>query len=107
MMKTLCYSVRLQMLVDISDKACKAIAFDGSEAILPKSQIFGSDYEVVKSEAYWISAWILKQKNLQYSTKKSAYFDENGRKLPSVTVEHHVPQKEDKLSHNEIKDLER
>lgn len=73
--KTKCYSVRLMALSSISDKAYKAIAFDGSEAIIPKSQVFGEDYEVQKSEAYWISAWILGQKEgFQYSTKKVQWF---------------------------------
>ena len=60
-MKTKCYSVRLQSLVSMSDKAYKATSFDGSEAILPKSQVFGVDYDVQKSEAYWISSWILEE----------------------------------------------
>lgn len=68
------YSVRLESLIDISDKAYKAIAFDGSEAIIPKSQVYGPDLEVEKSEAFWISAWILEQKELQYSTKKVRWF---------------------------------
>jgi hypothetical protein len=58
----------------------KAVAFDGSEAIVPRSQVFQQDYSVTKSEAYWISAWILKQKQLQYSTKKQATFDSVTRK---------------------------
>lgn len=74
-MKTKVYSVRLVSLISISDKAYKAIAFDGSTAIIPKSQVFGEDYEVVKSEAYWISAWILEQKELQYSTKKAGWYN--------------------------------
>jgi hypothetical protein len=65
-MKVICYSVRLQSLTDISEKAVRATAFDGSEAIIPKSQVYGQDYEVTKSEAYWIAEWILKQKSLQY-----------------------------------------
>ena len=69
-MKVLCYSVRLQSLTDISEKAVRATTFDGSEAIIPKSQVFGQDYEVNKSEAYFISAWILEKKDLQYSRQK-------------------------------------
>ena len=37
-MKTLCYSVRLESLVRISDKAFRATAFDGSTDIIPDSQ---------------------------------------------------------------------
>lgn len=75
MSKVKCYSVRLESLVSISDKAYRASAFDGSTAILPKSQVFGRDYEVEKSDAYWISAWILGQKELQYSSKKQRWFE--------------------------------
>lgn len=59
-MKTKCYSVRLQSLFSISDKAYKATAFDGSSDVLPASQVFGQDYDVQKSDAYWIAAWIMK-----------------------------------------------
>ena len=54
-MKVLCYSVRLKSLTSISEKAYKAVSFDGSEAILPKSQVLAQDYDVQKLEAYWIS----------------------------------------------------
>lgn len=91
-MKTLCYSVRLESLVSISDKAFKARAFDGSEAIIPKSQVFGIDYEVQKSDSWWISAWILEKKDLQYSCKKAAWFNENGQMVPNYTVEKHIPK---------------
>lgn len=90
-MRTLCYSVRLESLVRISDLAFKARAFDGSEDILPKSQVFGVDHDVQKSDAWWITAWILEKKNLQYSCKKAAWFDENRRMLPTYTVEKHQP----------------
>lgn len=104
-MKTKCYSVRLQSLVSISDKALQAIAFDGSEAIIPKSQVFGQDYDVHKSEAYWIAAWILEKKDLQYSHKKSAYFDENGRMLPDYKIEKHKPVKFEPVISNLHEDL--
>ena len=92
-MRTRCFSVRLQDLQSISDKAFKAVAFDGSEAILPKSQVFGRDWDIAKSEAYWISAWILEKKDLQYSHKKEAFFDSVSREqLPSYTIEKHIPE---------------
>lgn len=107
-MKTKCYSVRLESLESISEKAYKATAFDGSSAILPKSQVFGEDYEVVKSEAYWISEWILQQKSLQYSKKKSAWFDAETRKrLPDYIVEQHKPEKRDAVPDNSIDELKR
>ncbi|MFA9191133.1 hypothetical protein AAGV28_07090 [Flavobacterium sp. FZUC8N2.13] len=107
-MKVLCYSVRLSSLTAISDKCYKATAFDGSEALIPKSQVFGQDYSVSKSEAYWISEWILKQKSLQYSSKKQATFDTITRKeVPVWIVEKHEPTKIDPLENNTIKELKR
>jgi hypothetical protein len=86
----------------------KAVAFDGSEAILPRSQVFQQDYSVTKSEAYWISAWILKQKQLQYSTKKEATFDSVTRKeVPTWTIEKHEPTILEPLKNNTIKNLKR
>ena len=102
-MRTLCYSVRLESLVRISDKAFKATAFDGSSDIIPASQVFGRDYDVMKSDAYWISAWILGK----YSGKKQAWFDENGHQLPTYTIERHTPEKKEAVESNEINDLKR
>ncbi len=107
-MKTRCYSVRLSSLTEISDKCYKAIAFDGSEALIPKSQVFGQDSDVSKSDAYWISTWILEQKAIQYSTKKEAWFDkETGEMLPSFTIIKHKPTKKEALENNTIKNLKR
>ena len=109
-MKTKCYSVRLQSLVSISDKAYKATAFDGSQAILPKSQVFGSDYDVIKSEAYWIASWFLEKEDvhLQCSHKKEAWFDKDSRKmLPTYHIEHHTPEKKKPLENNRIDELAR
>ena len=106
-MRTLCYSVRLESLVRISDKAFKATSFDGSSDIIPASQVFGRDYEVTKSEAYWISSWILEKKSIQYSGKKQAWFDENGHQLPTYTIERHQPEKREAKENNEIKSLKR
>ncbi|HAN19604.1 MAG: hypothetical protein A2X13_14810 [Bacteroidetes bacterium GWC2_33_15] len=93
-MKTLCYSVRLESLVSISDKCFLARSFNGSEDLIPKSQVFGQDYSVQKSQAYWISAWILEKKKLQYSSKKEAWFYNDSRKMaPQITITKHVPEK--------------
>jgi hypothetical protein len=59
----------------ISPKCYKATAFDGSTALIPKQFVFGQDYEITKSDAYWISAWILGKKDLQYSSKKVKWFN--------------------------------
>jgi len=103
-----CVSVRLESLYSISEKAYKAVAFDGSEAIIPKSQVFGRDYDVIKSEAWWISAWILEKKELQYSRKKCAWFDNESReRLPDIVVEKHKPEKVKAKEDNEIKQLKK
>lgn len=94
MARTLCYSVRLESLVSISDRAFKARGFDGSEDVIPKSQVFGPDYSVTKSDAYWIAAWLLEKKHLQYSKKKKAWFDASTRQiLPNKTVTTHIPSR--------------
>jgi hypothetical protein len=104
-MKTKCYSVRLESLVPITAACYKARSFDGSEDLIPASQIFGKDFDVQKSDAYWISAWILGKKNLQYSTRKEAWFDEHGRQLPTITVHKHTPKPIDKINVKPIKSL--
>jgi hypothetical protein len=107
-MKTLCYSVRLESLTAISDKCYKASAFDGSEALIPKSQVFGQDYSVTKSEAYWISEWILRQKSLQYSCKKEAWFDSVTKKmLPTYKIEKHTPDRVEPVKNNTIQDIKK
>lgn len=99
--KTLCYSVRLASLRSISYKAYLAKGFDGSEAIIPKSQFYGTDYDVQKSTAYWIAAWILEKKNLQYSDKKQAWFNPKTGQMEEVIhtkVERHVPEKKEPIN---------
>lgn len=92
-MKTKCYSVRLESMRRISDKCYSARGFDGSEALIPASQVYGQDYEVSKSEAWWITAWILEKKDLQYSTKKEAFFyTDTGKRAPDVEIVRHVPE---------------
>lgn len=107
MSRTKCYSVRLQSLISISDKAYKATSFDGSSDIIPKSQVFGVDYDVQKSEAYWIAAWLLEKKHIQYSTNKEAWFGEDGRMLPTYHVEKHKPEKKESLINNIIEELKK
>lgn len=105
-MRVKCYSVRLASLEPISRLAYKAVAFDGSSDIIPASQVFGQDYEVSKSDAWWISAWILEKKSLQYSRKKSANFDkETRRMIPEIIIEKHYPDHVRPVSDNIIPDL--
>lgn len=107
-MRVKCYSVRLESLVSISDKAYKATCFDGSSDIIPKSQVFGRDWDVMKSEAWWISAWILEKKSLQYSCKKMAEFDsETAMMLPTITAEKHSPEKMGPVPENVVNELMR
>ncbi|MEJ8598995.1 hypothetical protein JSO62_09930 [Riemerella anatipestifer] len=109
-MKIKCYSVRLQSLVKISDKAYKATAFDGSTAIIPISQVFGKDWEVLKTDSYWIAAWILEKKSIQYSGKKVAWFNAETCKIEpnyKYEVEHHIPEKKTKSKSTIKKELKR
>lgn len=106
-MKTKCYSVRLESLLRISEKAYKAASFDGSSDIIPVSCVFGRDYDVQKSEAYWIAAWILSKKEIQYSSKKEAWFDESGKMLPTYHIERHTPDKKEAVPTNEIQELQK
>lgn len=96
-MRTKCYSVRLESMALISPKCYKATDFNGNADLIPSSQVFGQDYSVIKSEAYWISAWILEKKSITYSTKKEAWFDESGKQLPNIEVFHHVPERKTAL----------
>lgn len=105
-MKVKCYSVRLSSLEWISPLAYMALAYDGSSAIIPASQIYGQDDDVIKSDAWWISEWILEKKSLQYSRKKSAWFDSVTRKmLPDVIIERHHPSYVQPVDDNRIDDL--
>ncbi len=109
MTTTKCYSVRLESFRRISEKCYKAVAFDGSEALIPASQFFGEDHEVQKGNAYWISAWILEKKDLQYSSKKVAYFDYDKNKLnkPTYSITKHIPEHVDSVLNNEIEELKK
>lgn len=106
-MKIRCFSVRLKSLIQISDKAYKATAFDGSTAIFPISQIYGENL-FDKPNTFWISEWILARKTIQYSHKKEAFFDSKTRKmLPTIKVSMHIPAPiEDKFD-NIIKELKK
>lgn len=106
-MSVLCYSVRLESLVRISDKAFLATCYDGRSAVIPSSQVYGEDHDVSKSNAWWISAWILSRTALQYSVKKQAWFSEDGRLLPTYSVEHHTPERHAVKESNIIKELKR
>lgn len=109
-MKTHCYSVRLQSLSRISDKCFKAVDFNGNEDLIPASQIFGTDYDVQKSEAYWISSWILEKKNITYSAKKEGFFNPDTRQVEPkyrIEIEKHIPETKQPVIDNTINELKR
>lgn len=94
-MKTKCISVKLKSLVSISDKCFKATDFNGNEDLIPKSQVFGDDNSSSKSEAYWISEWILEKKSITFSHKKIAWHDSETNKFKphiEIIIEKHIPE---------------
>ncbi len=101
MKKTKVYSVRLQSLTSISAKCYKATDFNGNEDLIPKSQVFGQDWDVQKSEAYWIAAWILEQKSITYSTKKEGWYNPETNKVTlafnsdNIEITHHIPERKE------------
>lgn len=105
-MEVKCYSVRLKSLESISEKMYKAKDFNGNVAFIPKSFVYGEDNEVFRSEAYWISAWILERRNLSFSGKKRALFDLDSRKmLPSQVIERYRPERKEPVENNDIESL--
>ena len=60
------YRVKYARLVEISPKAVKVECFDGSEDILPISQIREDGYH----DAILVPAWLAEKKNIQYATQK-------------------------------------
>lgn len=107
MKRTKCYSVRIKSIKSISEKAYLITAFDGSEAVFPKSAVFGDDYSRSGSQSIWIASWILAKKDLQCSKKKEAWFDSKGKMLPSYTVKTHKPKKIEAQRRNEVEELKR
>lgn len=101
-----CISVRLESFIPISPKCYKAIAFDGSEALIPASQYYGQDYDVSKSEAHWITEWILQRVNLQHGSK-STMFTKEGKNIGNIEFEHHTPKKLNLDTINHDKNLQR
>ena len=105
-MRVKCISIRLQNLVRITDKAYKATDFNGNTDIIPASQIYGEDNEVGKSDAYWVTEWILNKKNLTCRRKKERFFDlATRRQIQTCTVEYHKPIKIAPVNENKITTL--
>lgn len=90
MKKTKCYSVRLKNLTQISKKCWKAEDWQGNTYLIPDSQFFGPDYDVSKSDAYWIASWIIDKEDckLMVSTKKIGWYNPSkGKVEPNVKIE--------------------
>lgn len=106
-MKDLCYSVRVESIVRYGN-AYKVRTFDGQEDFIPAQFVYERDLDVEKSEAWWISAWILERKHVQYSAKKSASFDRQTRQQMSTrVVERHKAERMQPVESNEIEELRR
>ena len=105
-------SVRLQSLVEISPKCYKATDWQGNSALIPKSQVFGRDYEVQKSDAWWISEWFARKEDfgVMISLKKIGWYNSNtGSIEPNYTIEikHHIPEKIEPKENNIINRLKK
>lgn len=92
-MKIKCHLVKPECVVSISNKAYKFCCYNGSEDIIPKSQVFGINY-FGKTPGYWVAAWLLEKKNLQYSVKKARWYNQDtGKLMPCFEITKHVPDK--------------
>lgn len=112
MKKTKCYSVRLKNLTQISPKCHKAEDWQGNTFLIPDSQYFGKDYDVSKSDAYWIASWLIDKDDcpLVVSNKKEGWYNpKKGIVEPpiDITIEHHTPEKINPLPNNTIKRLKK
>lgn len=107
--KTKCYSVRIKSIYRGLSKNgkwyYKIEGFDGSKDFFPACAVKGVDLSVQKSDAYWIACWALEERKLQYSDKKSAWFDDKGNQLADYTVEHHTPTPHAPVTDNSILEL--
>jgi hypothetical protein len=111
MKKTKVLSVRLKSLESISEKCYKATSFDGSTSMVPKSVVFGIDYSVQKSDAYWIAHWFMMKENvkLQCGSKEGWYNPINGNVEPPINwiVEKHKPEMLTAVEPKQVAELNR
>lgn len=112
MKKTKCYSVRLKDVTQITPKCHKATDWQGNTYLIPDSQYFGRDYDVVKSDAFWIACWILHKEDcsLQVSRKKTGWYNpRNGTVEPQIEIiiTHHIPKTIEPKENNTIKRLKK
>lgn len=86
----------------------KAEDWQGNTFLIPKSQCFGQDWDVMKSDAYWIAAWLIDKSNLVVSKKKEAWFDKDtGEQLPTYIITKHTPERVEPKRNNTIKRLKK
>ena len=106
-MRSKCYKVRLKRLTSISDKAYLAEDFNGNKDVLPKSQVYCPDLAAGEDEeVWWISAWILEKKSLNYSAKCAKFYDTKSHRLTS-TGSMHVAAQVEPISDNSVEELKR
>lgn len=104
----LCYSVRLKDYVQVSAKATKLFAYDGSTLVIPSCCMLRPDFK--KDNAYWIAAWVLDKnsKQFQFSTKRKGWYDPRKREVrPYIEIEYHEPSNIEPVSDNSIDELRR
>lgn len=96
--------VKFQSIKAISEKAVVIKCWDGSEDVIPTSQIL-EGASAADGEC-WIASWILPQKNLQYSDKNTRWIDEvSGAMRPDYIVEKHSAEKVNPVESNDIASL--
>ena len=91
-----CVAVRLKDIRRISARACVAVDFEGNEAILPLSTVYGP-YVIngeLKPDTYWVAKWILEKKNLKYNSKNTVQFldCERDNLVNEEFIIEHVPE---------------
>ncbi len=90
--------LKLKALVSISPKAFLAKAYNGDEAILPKSQVFEiktlNDLDEDSSECF-VASWVLNDKKLQHSHHDYWYNLKTGKAqlIGTIDTHVHVPEK--------------
>lgn len=72
---TKCFSVAVKDCQRISANCFRVVTYDGSEALVPVSQVYGTD--PLKPGNMLLTSWILERKNLQYSSKTPIWVDEH------------------------------
>lgn len=105
-MKRKYISVELKSFTRISGKAFKAVFSNDAEYIIPASQIFAQNKEVTEKEEWFISEWILRQKQIPYKGMKAVWLHDCDRNMKEIRiVKKHIPEKIKPVKNNEIPSL--